>query len=109
MLDGFSPIFILKLNPLEKQNLEGFAIDKMDQIEIAKAVWEYKRKMEEEEELERVRFNKCYSEASKKLRKEHGLIKFVFTKKSSWDNIAKLAWIIYKAKYGELKDKGGSQ
>ena len=43
--------------------------------EIAKAVWEYKKKAEELEELERIRFNECYVMIDKKTRKEKGFLR----------------------------------
>lgn len=71
--------------------------------QIAKAVYEYKEKIEGEEDLERTRFNECYDIASKKIRKEEGFWRFWFT---TWEKVSKEALKIYNKKYGELKDKG---
>lgn len=76
---------------------------KVEKEEIAKAVWEYKEKMDEEEELERIRFNECYDIVDKKLRKEQGFWKWIIT---TWEKTSQEALKLYNKKYGKLKYKG---
>lgn len=71
--------------------------------EIAKAVWEYKKEAEEQEELERIRFNECYDEVDTRFRKERGFWRWMC---ESWDNTSQKALKLYNKKYGKLKYKG---
>jgi len=77
----------------------------MDYKKMAKAIKDNEEEMEELEDLERRRFNDCYDDENKKYKKEVGLWRWLFTK-NHWDKISQRALVVYREKYGELKDMG---